>query len=115
LSNKLDKPIFYKNLDVLFFAYPYTHGGNTLFVENTPYKNMFNGPYNAIFWDSFDGRCGEDHYLLGFVFPYLANLHSFGYYVPTFVEHNPFGRIKCDDRNNSRLFEMKLDLPTQFL
>jgi hypothetical protein len=53
------------------------HARNTLLIENTPYKNMFNGPYNAIFLDSFDGRCEKDHYLLGFVFPYLENLiHS---------------------------------------
>ncbi len=38
LPNKLDKPIFHKNLDVLFFAYPYTHVGNTLLVDNMPYK-----------------------------------------------------------------------------
>jgi hypothetical protein len=76
LSNKHDKPIFHKNLDVLFFAYPYTHGGNTLLVDNTPHKNIFNGPYNAIFLDSFDGHYGEDHYLLGFVFLYMENLHS---------------------------------------
>jgi hypothetical protein len=97
LSNKLDKPIFHKNLDVLFFAYPYTHGGNTLLVDNMPHKNIFIGPYNVIFLDSFDGHYGEDHYLLGFVFLYLENLHSFGYGVPTFVAHNPFGRIRCID------------------
>jgi hypothetical protein len=56
---------------------------------------MFNGPYNAIFLESFDGFCGEDQYLLGSVLPYLENLHLSGYGVPTFVEHNPFGRIKC--------------------
>jgi hypothetical protein len=74
LLNKLDKPIFHKSLDVLFSAYPYTHARNTLLVDNTPYKNMFNGPYNAIFLDSFDGHCEKDHYLLGSVFPYLENL-----------------------------------------
>jgi len=26
------------------------------------------------------------------------------YRVPTFVEHNPFGRIKCIDQDNPRLF-----------
>jgi hypothetical protein len=93
LPNKLDKPIFHKNLDTLFSIYPYTHVGNTLLIDNTPYKNMFNGPYNAIFLDSFDNRCGEDHYLLGFILPYLENLHSFKYGVPTFVEHNPFGGL----------------------
>jgi hypothetical protein len=33
--------------------------------------------------------------LLGFVLPYLENLHSFEYDVPTFVEHNPFSKIIC--------------------
>jgi hypothetical protein len=97
LPNNLDKAIFHKNLDILFSPYPYTHAGNTLLVNNMPYKNMFNGPYSAIFLDSFDGCCGEDQYLLGCVFLYLENLHSFGYNVPTFVEHNPFGRVKCID------------------
>jgi hypothetical protein len=61
---------------------------------------------------------GEDQYLLGFIFPYLENLHSYGYDVPTFVEHNPFGRIRSMDRNNPRLFKMiflKSDLLTHFL
>jgi hypothetical protein len=47
--------------------------------------------------ESFDNTCGEDQYLLGFVFPYLENFHLFGYGVPTFVKHNPFGRIRCID------------------
>jgi hypothetical protein len=58
---------------------------------------MFNSLYSAIFLESFDGLCGEDQYLLGFVLPYLENLHLFEYGVPTFVEHNPFGRIRCID------------------
>ncbi len=95
LLHKPDKPIFQKNPDVLFFCL-YSCWEH---IARRQYdiQNMFNGPYNAIFWDSVDGRCGEDHYLLGFVFPYLENLHSFGYYVPTFVEHNPFGKIRCND------------------
>jgi hypothetical protein len=76
LLNKLDKPIFHKNLYVLFFTCLYTHIRNRLCVDDTPYKNMFNGPYNVSFLDSFDGHCGEDQYMLGFVFPYLENLHS---------------------------------------
>jgi hypothetical protein len=49
---------------------------------------------------------GRMSILLGMVFLYLENLHSSRYGVPTFVEHNPFGRIKCIDRNNQRLFKM---------
>ncbi len=56
--------------------------------------------------ESFYDLRGEDQYLLGFVFPYLENLHSSRYDVPTFVEHNPFGRIRCTDQNNPRLFKM---------
>ncbi len=68
-----------------------------LLINNMPYKSMFNDSYNAIFLESFDNTCGEDQYLLGFVFPYLENFHLFGYGVPTFVKHNPFGRIRCID------------------
>jgi hypothetical protein len=60
LPNELDKPIFHKNLDVFFSLYLYTHVGNTLLVDDMPYKNMFNGPYDVIFLDSFDGHHGED-------------------------------------------------------
>jgi hypothetical protein len=53
LPNKPNKPIFDKNLDVFFSTYPYTHVGNKFFVDNMPYKNMFNGQYNAIFLSPF--------------------------------------------------------------
>jgi hypothetical protein len=43
---------------------------------------------------------------VGFNFPHLEKLHSFGYNVPTFVEDHPFGRIGCIDLNNPRLFKM---------
>jgi hypothetical protein len=56
--------------------------------------------------ESFDDLHGEDQCLLGFVFPCLENLDSFAYNVPTFVEHNPFGRIRRIDRNNPRFFKM---------
>jgi hypothetical protein len=58
------------------------------------------------FLESFDGLHGDDHYLSGFVFPYLENLQSFGYGVPTFVEDNPFGRVRCINRNDPRQFKM---------
>ncbi len=49
LLDKLDKPIFHKNLNVFLLVYPYTHTGNILLINYTPYKNMFNGLYSAIF------------------------------------------------------------------
>ncbi len=54
-----------------------THIGNKLLVDDTPYKSMFDEQYNAIILESFDGFCGEDHYFLGNVFPYLEFLHFF--------------------------------------
>jgi len=67
LLDKPNKPIFHKNLDVFLFIYLYTHIGNTLFVDNMPYKNMFNDSYSAIFLESFDSLHGKDQYLLRFV------------------------------------------------
>jgi hypothetical protein len=100
LSNKPNKPIFCKNLDVFFSMFPYTHVGNTLFVDDTPYNNMFNDMYSAIVLESFDNIHGEDRYLLRFVIPYMENLHLSKYGVPIFVEHNPFGRIKFINLDN---------------
>jgi hypothetical protein len=100
LPDKLDKPIFHKNLDVFSSTFLYIHVGNMLFVDNTPYKNMFNNVYSANFFKSFDDLSGEDQYLLRSIFLNFKNLHSFGYNVPTLVEHNPFGRIRCINPNN---------------
>jgi hypothetical protein len=92
-----NKPIFHKNLDVFIYKFPYTHDDNTLLIDNMPYKNMFNNMYNVIFLESFNGIRGEDQHLLGSIFPYFKNLHLSKYNVHTFVEHNPFGRIRCID------------------
>jgi hypothetical protein len=59
LLDKPNTPIFHKNLGIFFSTFPYTDVGNTLFIDNTPYKNMFIGLYNAIFLDSFDNIHGE--------------------------------------------------------
>jgi hypothetical protein len=70
LPDKLDKPIFHKNLDTLFSTFPYIHVNNMLLVDDMPYKSMFNNSYNAIFVKSFDDLRKEDQYLLGFVLLY---------------------------------------------
>jgi hypothetical protein len=49
MLDQLDEPIFHKNLDVFFSTYFYIHAGN-MFIDDMPYKNMFNGPYIAIFF-----------------------------------------------------------------
>ncbi len=79
--------------------YFYIHTSNTLFIDDTPYKSMFNRPSSAIFLD-FDDLRGDDHYLLRTIIPYLESLHLSRYGVFTYVQNNPFGRIKyinCDD------------------
>jgi hypothetical protein len=45
----LEKPIFHKNLDVFFSRFPDTHAKNTLLVDDTPYKSMFNDLCNIYF------------------------------------------------------------------
>jgi hypothetical protein len=50
--------------------------------------------------ESFDNIHGEDRYLLGFVIPYMENLHLSKYGVPIFVKHNPFGRTKFINLDN---------------
>jgi hypothetical protein len=69
---------------------------------------MFDNLYSAIFFKSLDTLRVEDQCLLGSILPYLENLDSFKYDVPTFVEHNPLSRIRCIDQNNLGLFKMLL-------
>jgi hypothetical protein len=57
-----------------FSMFPNIHVGN-MFVDDTPYKSMFNNPYSAIFLESFDSIHGEDRYLLGSIIFYMENLH----------------------------------------
>jgi hypothetical protein len=48
-----------------------------LFVDDTLYKVLSNGPYNTIFVETFDSSIGgNNNYLLGDVLPYLEAFHS---------------------------------------
>ncbi len=57
-------PIFHKNINVFFLKFPNTHIGNTLFIDDTPYKYIFNDSCNAIFLELFKGACSDRDYLL---------------------------------------------------
>ncbi len=59
LLDKPNKPIFHKNFDVFFTKFLYTHVGNMLLVKDTPYKDMFNDSYSAIFLESFMAFMGR--------------------------------------------------------
>jgi hypothetical protein len=45
----LNRPIFHKTFDVLLFKCHGIHVCNMFFVDNTPYKSLFNEPFNVIF------------------------------------------------------------------
>ncbi len=53
LLDKLDMPIFHKNLDIFFSMYLYIHIGNMLFINDMPYNSLFNKPFGAIFFGVF--------------------------------------------------------------
>jgi hypothetical protein len=38
--------------------------GNNMFIDDMPYKILFNGLFSGIFLKYFDSSCGDDHYLL---------------------------------------------------
>jgi len=80
------------------------HASNMLFINDMPYKSLF----NAIFLEFFVNFYGDNYLnLLGTIILYLESLHFFGYDVPTFVQFNPFGSIKCincDDPKQYKIF-----------
>jgi len=93
LLEKLDKPIFHKNLKYFFHFFPSTTFENTLLVDDTHHNSMFNPPCNAIFFKTFYKSPIDGNYLFNIVLPYLELLHSFRMWVYKFVELNPFGNI----------------------
>ncbi len=70
-----NKPNFHKNINVFFSKYHDTHVGNTLLVDDIPYKNMFNEPFSAISLQSFHNSNKDDNYLLWVIFLYLKPFH----------------------------------------
>jgi hypothetical protein len=90
---KLDKPIFHKNLKNFFHLFPNTTFENTLLVDDMPHKSMFNPPCNAIFFETFYGFHIDGNYLFCIIIPYLESLQSSGMWVYKFVGLNPFGNI----------------------
>jgi hypothetical protein len=93
LLEKLDNPIFHKNLKDFFCLFPSTAFDNTLLVVDMPHKSMFNPLCNAIFFETFYGSHIHGNYLLGTIILYLESSHSAGMWVYKFLELNPFGSI----------------------
>jgi hypothetical protein len=80
-----------------------------LLVDDTPYKSLFNGPFNAIYVKTFEKFGRDDNYLLGTILLYMEILHFLELSVPTFFHDNPFGRnirhIRWNDPTYKTLFE----------
>jgi len=80
-----------------------THLGNTLLVNDTPYRIYLNPPFNAIFVESYEDLPKEDSYFMKIFLLYLElNLHYSRLNVPTFVKLYPFGAIKSLKENGVR-------------
>jgi len=78
-----------KNLNIFFSRFLYIHAGNMLFVNDTPYKSMFNNSYNVTSLELFNCLHGDNQYLLGSILPYLEHLHLSIYDVPTLLKTIP--------------------------
>jgi len=60
-----------------------------LFVNDTPYKSMFNNSYNVTSLELFNGLHRDNQYSLGSILPYLEHLHLSRYDVPTLLKTIP--------------------------
>jgi hypothetical protein len=103
-----DTKIYHKNHSNFFLKYHNGHLGNTLLVDDMPYKTCQNPHFNVIFIEFYEDMPEEENYLLGSLLPYLKLFHYSGFNVPTFVENYPFGAIrnlKEDDVKFWTLFE----------
>ncbi len=88
-----NKPVFHKNLKDFFHHFPSMTFEDTLLVDDIFHKNMFNPPYNAIFFKTFYRSLTNNNYFFGTILPYLEPLHSSGMQFYKFVELNHFGNI----------------------
>jgi hypothetical protein len=59
-----DKTIYHKNLSDFFTRYLNIHLGNTLLVDDMPYRTCLNLPFNVIFVESYKDLPKENNYLM---------------------------------------------------
>lgn len=81
---------------------------NTLLVDNTRYKSLFNGPFNAIFVKTFENSIRNiNNCLLGVVLHFLEVLQSSKLSAPTFIKDDLFNskHISWNDHKYKTLFE----------
>ncbi len=103
-----DKVIYHKNLFDFFPRYLNIHLGNTLLVDDMPYRTCLNPPSNAIFVESYKDLPKENNYFTKTFLLYLKSFHYFGFIVCTFVKLYLFHTIRSFKEYNVRfrtLFE----------
>ncbi len=89
-----DKIIYHKNLFYFFPRYLNIHLGNTLLVDDMPYRTCLNPPFNAIFVEFYKDLPKENNYLMKTFLLYLKSFHYTRLSVCIFVELYPFGTIR---------------------
>jgi len=97
------KIIYHQNFFYLFRRYLNTHLGNTLLIDNMPYRTCQNPPLNVIFVKSYEDVKEEDNYFMGTFLPHLESLHYIKLSVPTFVEDYIFAAIRSLNENDVEL------------
>jgi hypothetical protein len=99
-----DKLIYHKNIFDFLPKYHDIHFGNTLLVDDMPYKTYLNPPSNAIFVESYEYMPKEDNYLMKTLLPYLEFLQYSRLSVPTFVEFYSFSTIRSIKDDDGRFW-----------
>ncbi len=77
-----DKLIYHNNLFDFYLRYHNIHLGNTLLVDDAPYRTCLNSPFNAIFVESYEYAPKEDNYSMKTLLLYLEFLHYSRLNVP---------------------------------
>jgi hypothetical protein len=90
LPKRLENHVFHKNLEAFFNVFFGINYENTLFIDDTLGKSLFNPPFNAIFLETFYRPQTDNNSLLETVLPYLEALDSIGMQIKS-IECNPFG------------------------
>ena len=85
---EMTKPYFYKSLAMLFFYNTICRASidNTLFIDNTPMKNLLNHPYSAIHPLPFNQvkEARKPPYLTKTLLPFFLELHGSGMTIQEF-------------------------------
>jgi len=77
-----DKTIYHKNISNFFLRYPSIHLGNTLLVDDMPYRTYLNPSSNAIFVESYEDVLRKENYFLKTLLSYYKIFITLGLLFP---------------------------------